>query len=341
MIPALARNLLCAIACAALVAGCGGSGHKSSTTKSSTTTAKASTTAGPTTPAAPLPLKLTETALAAGGPAAKPSATATVARGKAVILRTILPIKLAAHPQRLMLRFSRASATSWKVTAAIGREHSTATVVSPGAKPMTLAGMSYACPGPPVPSFCPLRHITASANSTQFEVTTRLPVTLAALAGPLPGVVTPPPASKLLVPTYAIKLEGLAEAPLKPGQTPPKVSYATTVSVSPGDSVGILALLTGHVVGAPQPVTISFAQGPATTITVSAAIPGATPSTVTLKSASGKPIELVSPIYRCSVPPAPTACPPTSIIQSAHHYSFTFPASPTTPIRLGAVVQAG
>ncbi len=341
MIPALARNLLCAIACAALVAGCGGSGHKSSTTKSSTTTTKASTSTAPAKPSV-VPRTLSEMAIAAGVTPATPASNVTVARGKAVVLRTLLPAKPAGRPQKLLLQFSRVNATTWRATATLGRRHSTATITSPGPKPMTLTNISYACPGPPVPSFCPLRHVVTSANSTLLQVTTSVPaLTLVAFAGPVPGIVTPPPASKLVVPTYAVKELGLSEAPLKAGQKPPKLQYATTLSASPGDTIALATLLTGHEIGAPQPVTVSFAQGPAKTITASAASPGAPPSKVTIKSASGQPIELVSPVYRCSLPPTPSPCPATKIIQSAHRYSFTFSATPTSPIRMSILVQAG
>lgn len=327
------------------MAGCGGGGHTSSTRKKPTKTATTVSTTTPRTARSLATTRLTETGIASGVPGAKLSANIKVAHGKAVVLRTTLPANLVAHAQQVLVQLSRASATSWKVTASIGRQHATATVTSADGKPMTLVDLGYSCPAPPASSFCPARHMVSTADHTQLQFNTRVPVTVVAYAGPLPSAVTVVRPSKVVVPTYTVKQEVLAETPVKPGAkrdaNAPKLAYASTASVHPGDTIVLLTLAAGHLVGAPQPVTVSFPQGPAKTINVSAAIPGGPTSTATLTSASGRPIEVVLPVYRCFVVPAPTVCPPTKVQLSAHRYSFTFNAAPNAPIRLSASAQAG
>jgi hypothetical protein len=93
--------------------------------------------------------------------------------------------------------------------------------------------------------------------------------------------------------------------------------------------------------GAPQAVTITFDQGPAKTLNVSAGVPGAPSSKATIVSGSGAPITLVLPRYACYLAPAPTFCPPSKAAAASHRYSVTFPGSPTTPPAISAAVSAG
>jgi hypothetical protein len=116
---------------------------------------------------------------------------------------------------------------------------------------------------------------------------------------------------------------------------------APTVAVHPGDTAVIRVAVTGTVVGAPQPLTVKFAQGPAKSIDVSASISGGTPSTATITSANGHRIALVSPKYGCSLPPYPTFCPGTNIKAKSRKYSVTFNGLPKVAVALTVVVQSG
>ena len=109
----------------------------------------------------------------------------------------------------------------------------------------------------------------------------------------------------------------------------------------PGDTAAIRIVLTGSTVGAPQPLTVNFAQGPSKSINVSANVPGGPPSTATITSASGRPIALVSPRYGCYLPPYPTFCPGSNITAKSHKYAVTFNGIPKLPVVITLAVQAG
>jgi hypothetical protein len=111
--------------------------------------------------------------------------------------------------------------------------------------------------------------------------------------------------------------------------------------VHAGDVLQIRVAVAGSVVGAPQPLTLKFGQGPSKTINLSASVPGGSASNATISSASGHPIAIVLPRYSCYLPPYPTFCPATNIKAESHKYALTVNAIPKVPIVISALVQAG
>lgn len=331
MIACLGRKTMSIAAAVFVLAGCGSSGG---------TTSVAERTA--TTPPQPTPAALSETVRVVG-PGSRFSSSGSATPGDIVEFRTLVPAAGRPRAVKVDLKFSQGPVTTWTATASAQGQTSTATLASAQAKPLTLVGLRYSCALPPAPTFCPAHDVRSSAGhiAMQFSASTAVPITLVAKAGPAAGL---PPAgrqSTLVVPAYAVTTTVLATS-RQPAKTGATVRFGPTATAQPGDEVVLRARVTGGVNGAAQPVTLSFDQGPAKTIDVSAAVPGGTTSTATIISASGNPIALVLPRYECFVPPVGTFCPALNVTAASHRYAVTF-ASATTipPITLVAQVQTG
>jgi hypothetical protein len=323
---ALALGML---ACVVLVGACGSS-HKATT---STTTTKAVPP--------PKPAVITETAaLIADQQAA--SAVLKAAPGSPVVFRTVYPPSFAGSSEQVGVHIVRATATKWSVAVTANGQHATATVESSTGKPIALVNLAYTCAAPPAPSVCPARdvHATATQTKLQFTAPADAPVAITGDVGPIASTSVPKPTTSQVVPTY--RLHEVVSA-VSPGAKvrPSGVSPGTVASVKPGDFVSMVTILIGRIVGALQPVTVKFSQGPATAITISASTPGGPASNSTLKSADGSPIELLLPTYRCYLPPRASPCPAERIHAGGKRYAFTFAAGPQAPILLAGKIQAG
>jgi hypothetical protein len=102
----------------------------------------------------------------------------------------------------------------------------------------------------------------------------------------------------------------------------------------------MITRLQGSSGGLPQPTTVTIDRGPASSLTVSAAVPEAHTSKATIRRVGGGKLALAAPVFACAVPPTPTFCPPTEITSSAGRYRITFMARPhSPPIILQATVR--
>lgn len=332
----MSRKLpLGALVCVLALSACGSAATKSKTKSSSTTTAA--------TTAAPLATTLTETASLTSNHG---TATASLSAppDSSVIFRTVYPAAFVGKAEQVRLTISQSKPTRWTVQARAGGQHAQAIVQSPNAKPITLVNLAYTCEAPPEPSICPAHDVRVKGTQTQlqFNAPAHAAVAITAKVGPVAPEATITPSTTLAVPTYLVREEVAATATATGSNARPAVAvYGSSASVKPGDRLTLLTGLGGHLVGARQPVTISFAQGPAKAITVTADLPGGPPSTATIRSATGAPIEVILPTYRCNLPPRATACPATHIQAGHEHYSLTFSTGPQAPVLLSAVVQAG
>jgi hypothetical protein len=334
----------CAAALAALLlAACGG-GHK--TSSSSTSTSSASDSAGHKASgkkaAAPKSQSLQELIIVAKS-ASKPSATASATTGDSVQFLTHVPGSPTARPAKLHLDFAQSAPTKWTVTASTKTEHATATLTSKTGKPLPLALLHYACALPPAPTFCPVSNVSTSRGhiGADFSTTPTVPIQIGATVGPVPNAPTAGRPSSLIAPTYLLQTSVAAAPKVRSKSTPP-AKPGSTASVHPGDHVVISVRVRGTVVGAPQPVALSFSQGPAKSITVSASVPGGTPSKATFTSATGTPIAIVLPRYNCGLPPSPTFCPLSKLTAASHSYALTIGATPNSPpIVIQAATQGG
>jgi hypothetical protein len=328
-------------AAASLLAGCGGGSHKSSTT----TTKASTTTSAPkhSTHRATTRTALSETVSVVTGTTKGPaSASARAKVDDEIVFHTLLPGNSKSPPTRVKLTLTNRPASRWTVTAAANGQRSTATVQSASAAPLTLVAVHYTCELPPVPTICPARKVSASSKrvTVQFKAAAATPISLSATAGPIPGTKTPASSGSAVVPAYTPT--ETVEARSLSTTKPKALSVPTaTASAKPGDEVVLETHLKGTVDGAPQPLTITFDQGPAKVLKVSAAVPGGTPSTATVTSANGQPIALVLPHYVCYLPPFRSSCPPSKVTTRFHGYTLTFPADPHTLVRIIATVQAG
>jgi hypothetical protein len=332
------------VAVAVSLAGCGG-GHKSSSSSTSATTSGHKTTGkqtGAKTSGAKKAASLQEL-IAVAKSGSPPSANATASAGVPVQFTTHVPGDRNAKAVPVQLNFNQDAPTKWTVTATVKGHQASATLTSKSGKPIPLALLNYGCALPPAPTFCPVSNVHTSHGhiSAQFSAVPGTPVVIGATVGPLTNAPPTPPHSTLIAPTYALQL-AVSSVPKKPSSSSPAAKPGPSASVHPGDVVTIGTHLTGTVVGAPQPVSLSFSQGPAKSITVSASVPGGTPAKATLTSATGSPIAIVLPRYRCGLPPSPTFCPPSKIVASSHRYTLTINASPKTPpIVIRAMAQSG
>ena len=322
-----------AVACAIVVCACGG-GHKASTTKTATTKSAPAPK--------PAPAVITETAALTTDQQAAASAL-RASPGSHVVFRTTYPASLAGRPHKVRVRVVRVTPSRWKITVTADGQHAGATVSSSTGKPITLVNLAYSCAAPPTPSICPIKEVHATTVRTEFQFTALpgAPDAITGDVGPITGASPPKPTTSLEVPTYQVKEEVTAIVPAGRTAGSANLVPGITAIVRPGYLVSLATVLRSHIVGAPQPVTIRFRQGPASTITVSAAIPGGPMSRATVKSATGSPIELILPTYRCYLPPTLSSCPVRRVQAAAGRYAFTFDAGPAEPVLLKAQVQAG
>lgn len=335
------------LALALAVVGCGG-GHKASSSTSSTTSGhtsggghKASGKKGAAAKKTASLQVLIRVAKSGGGP----SAAATANTGDVVQFFTHVPGGHNAKPTPVHLTFTQ-DAAKWTVTASTKTQHASATLTSKNGQPLPLDSLSYGCALPPAPTFCPVSNVHTSHGhiEAQFSAGPSTPIVIGGVVGPLPKAPVAPPHSTLIAPTYIVQTT-VAAAPKKRSKsskpsTPAKAG--SSASVQPGDAVTMSVHLAGTIVGAPQPVTLSFSQGPAKSITVSASVPGGTPSKATFNSATGSPIAIVLPRYHCGLPPSPTFCPLSKVVAASHSYTLTIDASPKTPpILVEAAAQGG
>lgn len=334
-------KLTCLGAFAILLAGCGGSSHKASTTHTTTHSTTTHTSSGKT-PVAPKTAPLAELIQVTKQKSpASPSARA--ATGDGVEFLTKVPGTPSGPPVKVHLDFSHQSATKWTVTASAKGQKSTATLTSKNGQPLVFGSLRYGCALPPAATFCPARHVVATATDikAQFSSTPSMPIVVAGLVGPATTAPTAAAPSTLLAPTYTVQTTVLDIPKHKAAGAAP-VRLGQTATAHPGDSLILRVSVTGRVVGAPQPVTLNLDQGPAKSLTVSAGVPGGSTSTATITSATGGRIGIVLPHYGCALPPAPTFCPPSSVKAGSHKYTVTFDATPKVPpIVITSVVQGG
>jgi hypothetical protein len=324
------------VAFAAIVlTACGGGGHKTTTTTPKTTT---TTTTPVKTKPKPAPLSATVEVAKAAGLA---SGTASAKNGDIVEFRTRVPVVAGKRHVTVTVNLSQSPASKWTMTATAAGQKAHATLTSSNGKALILSELHYTCTLAPVPSFCPARKVTSASKklSMQFTTTPATPVTLVATVGPISGAHPTTPPGTLVVPAYAVTALVLAHAPGASSSAKP----SPTTSARPGDVVLLRARLKGgkgSENGAPQPVTMTFDQGPGKTLNLSAGVPGGAVSHATITGANGKSIALVTPRYTCYLPPTLTFCPATTVTAASHRYSVTFPGTPKTEITLEAVVQA-
>ncbi len=310
--------------------GCGSSSH--------TTTTTHHTTPKPVV-RGPLPLRQTVIVAKRGAHA---GSAAKIKKGELLAFRTTAPGVPGSGPVEVNLKISRGPATKLTVTASAKGKQSTATLTSANGKPLTLLLPQYTCELPPSPSFCPGRNARVAGDriQIQFKTDPAIPVLIAAIAGSQTAASSAPKSGSLVAPTYTVTQ--FVSAHVAGAQTGSTASApSNTAVVKAGDVVMLRTRLLGILRGAPQPVTISFDQGPSETLHVSASVPGGAKSAATLKAAGGTQIALVRLHYTCLLPPTPSFCPASKVIAGSHHYSVTFPASPLTGVTLQAVAQAG
>lgn len=333
-----------AVLVASAITACGGSGHKHGHKSSSTTTTKLATKKP--RPTAVAQKAVSESVLAEKG--GKSFTTSiTVKPSDPVLLKTNVPGNASGRRVRVKLDLQSGPGSSLTVSAAALKHTSTVTLKSANGKPVTLVNIGYVCEMPPAPTFCPARGIASKAGHTtlRFSPPANTPIELNATVGPIPPPkVSLPKSQSLVAPPYriteAIVAVTVSHKP-KHGKPPvPKVSYGQSVTVRPKTSVTLRTAVSGATSGLPQLLTISFDQGPSSMITVTASLQGGRTVQATLHSATGSPITLVLPKYRCLLPPSPTFCPPTKVQAQSNHYTVTFPVSPQTPlVGLSALVQ--
>jgi hypothetical protein len=310
------------VAAAALATGCGG--KKTPLLTSPPTTAPTRTTDGP------LPPTVLSESVRVARPRAQLLSSATVGPGDTIVLLTTVPGTLDATTQ-VGLTLSRGPASLWRATASARGQTATAAVVGIHGTAITLERLKYTCPMPPAASFCPAHDLVSKPGyySMRFTASPRSGVLLVANVGPVPRLPSPPRTNSQSVPPYKV-----TESVLSVSKHPTTItnSYGPSATAVPGDAVLFRTVLSGAP-GAPQDVTIAFAQGPAHRISVSASGPRGTPARAAVTSGSGRPITLVLPHYVCHLPPVPTFCPGRLTV-GFHHYSVTFATTPSTPITL-------
>ena len=326
----------CTVTAAALALGlsaCGGGSKSSSHSSTSTTTTTTKHKKG-----GKRSFILEKVVVTGSKQKASPSAQASP--GANVVFVTRVPAAKSNTPVTVSLSFPAGPSTALTVSASIKGHTAKATLTSPSSQGLTLLRLHYHCSLPPSASFCPLHNISTSSKGTQFQVAVKhgVSVSIAAVVGP----VSLPPlkakaAGKNVAPAYRTTELLRAIVPGSNSNKPP--APTSTVTVNAKDIVQMLTRVGGRVKGAKQPVTITFDQGPATALTVSAHVPGGKTSTATIKSATGSKITLVSPFYTCYLPPDPTFCPVTNTSSASHRYSVTIPGAPgaAAPVILGTI----
>lgn len=329
------------------IAGCGGSKHKSTSSSSSTSTSSSSK-AKPAKKGPTLPTVLTEQ-LRGGQDKKKLSSSIKAKPGNPVLLYTYIPGSKTSGKETVDLTASAGPSKTLTVTASAKGHTSVAKIHSANGKPLTLTALRYVCSLPPAPSFCPGKNVAGDSHGYKLTFSAaHIPgILIAAIVGPV-STPTPPvrPVSSSTAAPYApTELVG-AHAQPAPGRhkKPPAPAHlalpTSSVVAKPGDSLTMTTRLKGRPVGLPQAVTVTVDQGPAKSLTITAAVAGGQATTATVTGAKGKKIEIVLPRFGCTVPPQPTICPPTHVQTGAHQYKLTFMASPyTRPIAISAKIQ--
>jgi hypothetical protein len=323
------------------VAACGGgSSAKHSSSASSSTTTTSATPTPVTKPKPPTPA-LTIGVRTAVPPKQPFVATAAAAAGDVAQFHVTVPG--GRHPATVTITVPQgAPAKTLTVTATSGKRSASVTVTGSRGKKITLQSLHFSCLLPPAPSFCPLagQRTVHGGTALTFKTTPTAPVTLVAAVGPAPVKTTAAPGSNAVVPAYAITEQTRTVALAKPSTG--AAVYGSTAVAHSGDVAVFLTRAVAKVRGAPQPVTITLQQGPATTLTATASVPGGTPSTASVTGASHGKIELVLPRFNCFAAPVPTFCPVRSVRTGSHKYVLSFLVSPLLPpVVLTAVVQSG
>lgn len=219
----------------------------------------------------------------------------------------------------------------------------TATVPRAGRKRLVLAAVRYICNLPPAATFCPIRRErrTRSGYDLAFSSSPASPIVLSVILGPggAPVRAAGRPGT-LIVPPYTVA-EGLRVIPAA-GAPATATAQSGSVSARPGDMLAMISHLKGASRGATQRLTVSFSQGPARSIAVSARVAGGSTAHATIRSANGAAIGLVLPRFACYLSPTPTFCPARRIHAASRRYSLTFSASPrTAPVVVLVTVQRG
>ncbi len=314
------------------LAACGGA------SKSTTSTTKSTTTATHTTPAhATIPLESVRV-----DPSQTYAVSGTANPADAVSFRTVVPPTEKGSPVHIKLEAGPAKTLT--VTATVGSKSGTTTLSSASGKSLSLLDVHYSCTLPPVPSFCPAQSTKKNAHgyTLQFSSRAAAAIQVSALVGPLnlpkPQVT---PAGTSVVPPYTVTEVLRVRTPGATTSSAAQPPATPTVSAKPGQLVVMYSELKASVHGAKQPITVTINQGPAKSLTITAAAKGGAASTATVKSATGAPIALVLPHYTCYVTPTPTFCPASSIKAAPHRYTVTFAAAPgTATIELQALAQS-
>lgn len=328
-----------ALASALTLAACGGSTHPGSTTGS--TNSSTSTPAVTVAPAHKVKT-LTVGARAQSAPTFVPTISARP--GEKVAFRAVLPETPGIATQQVVLAVATGPSSTLTITGSAGSQTSSAKITSASGSPITLVHLSYSCDLPPHSTFCPAQTITAGAGSTRlaFIASHRAPVEISAVVGPvrLTAARTVAPGSTAAPPyTVAELLRARTPGASAPAIAPKPQS---TVTATPGQVVTMYSHLKSHIHGARQAVTVTISSGPATSLTVTASVPGGAISTATIRSATGTPISLVKARYDCLVAPLAGFCPATHVGRTARGYTLTFMAAPGTPeVEVSANVQAG
>lgn len=229
------------------------------------------------------------------------------------------------------------------LTAGTAGHTSTATISNGGHSPLFLTAIRYFCALPPEPSFCPVQHLQSAHNGYQFQFTTSHKASIeieAKLAGGLgPPAKKPHRTTSAPVPPYKV-IEDVSQKVTSQGTQVREAPLRSTLAVHPGDVVALETRVISPISGAPQPVTISFARGPARSITVTASVPGSTPSRATLSGAGGSTIAIDRAHFSCFLPSYPTFCPPTSSSFGPQGNRLTFQASPdVSPLLIVARIK--
>jgi hypothetical protein len=324
-----------AVALAVGLTACGGgSSSKTGSTTSTTATKKKKKKNKPAKPT------FIVEKVAVSGSNGKPAPATTAKPGDNVVFLTQVPAAKSNAPVTVSLSFPAGPSTNLTVKAGIKGHSAQATLSGAGGKALTLLRLHYHCSLPPAPGFCPPHNVKTSSRGAKFQVNVKHGVSVAieATVGPVslpPSKVKTP--GQNVAPAYRITELLRAIPPGSKSKNPP--APAASATVHPKDTVQMLTRVAGRVKGAKQPVTISFGQGPASSLTVSASVPGGATSTATIKSANGSKITLVLPFYTCYLPPNPTFCPVTHTSTASHRYSVTIPAAPgaSVPVVLGTV----
>jgi hypothetical protein len=325
------------------VAACGGgsSAKQSSSTSSSTTTTSASTAPTPVTPPKPATPSLTIGVRTAAPPKQPFVATTAAAIGDLVQFHVTVPG--GRHPAAVTITVPQgAPAKQLTVTAGSADKSAKVTVTGSRGKKITLQSLHFSCVLPPAPSFCPLarQQTVHGGTALTFKTTPTAPVTLVADVGPAPVKAAPASGSNAVLPAYAITEQTRTVSPTKTSTTP--AVYAPTAVAHNGDVAVFLTRAVAKVRGAPQPLTVTLEQGPATTLTATASVPGGAPSKASITGATHGKIELVLPRFTCFAAPVPTFCPVRRIEAGSHRYVLSFLVSPLLPpVVLTAVVQSG